>query len=90
MFSAEKGSLKLIAEKATKGAVYSLSGFNGKLVAAINQNIELYKWMLPGELQWECGHHGHIQALYVQTRGNFIVVGDLMNSVSLLIYEVKQ
>lgn len=41
------------------------------------------------ELQSECGHHGHILALYVQTRGDFIVVGDLMKSISLLIYKVS-
>lgn len=82
----------MIAEKETKGAVYSLNAFNGKLLAAINQKIQLYKWMLredgSRELQAECGHHGHILALYVQTRGDFIVVGDLMKSISLLLYKV--
>lgn len=67
--------------------------FNGKLLAAINQKIHLYKWVLwddgTHELQSECGHHGHILALYVQTRGDFIVVGDLMKSISLLIYKVN-
>lgn len=89
----EDGKLQLIAEKETKGAVYSLNAFNGKLLAAINQKIQLYKWMLRDdgshELQSECGHHGHILALYVQTRGDFIVVGDLMKSISLLIYKVR-
>lgn len=88
----EDGKLQLIAEKETKGAVYSLNAFNGKLLAAINQKIQLYKWMLRDdgshELQSECGHHGHIIALYVQTRGDFIVVGDLMKSISLLMYKV--
>lgn len=88
----EDGKLQLVAEKETKGAVYSLNAFNGKLLAAINQKIQLYKWMLRDdgsrELQSECGHHGHILALYVQTRGDFIVVGDLMKSISLLIYKV--
>lgn len=92
MFMVEDGKLQLIAEKETKGAVYSLNAFNGKLLAAINQKIQLYKWMLRDdgsrELQSECGHHGHILALYVQTRGDFIVVGDLMKSISLLIYKV--
>lgn len=41
------------------------------------------------ELQSECGHHGHILALYVQTHGDFIVVGDLMKSISLLIYKAS-
>ncbi|KAK6917109.1 Cleavage/polyadenylation specificity factor, A subunit, C-terminal [Dillenia turbinata] len=94
VFVVEDGKLLLIAEKETKGAVYSLNAFNGKLLAAINQKIQLYKWMLRDdgsrELQSECGHHGHILALYVQTRGDFIVVGDLMKSISLLIYKHEE
>ncbi|KAF9666475.1 hypothetical protein SADUNF_Sadunf16G0233100 [Salix dunnii] len=94
VFIVEDGKLQLIAEKETKGAVYSLNAFNGKLLAAINQKIQLYKWMLRDdgthELQSECGHHGHVLALYVQTRGDFIVVGDLMKSISLLIYKHEE
>ncbi|KAL4189515.1 hypothetical protein AMTRI_Chr08g165760 [Amborella trichopoda] len=94
VFVVEDGKLMLVAEKETKGAVYSLNAFNGKLLAAINQKIQLYKWMLRDdgsrELQSECGHHGHILALYVQTRGDFIVVGDLMKSISLLIYKHEE
>ncbi|KAG5515910.1 hypothetical protein RHGRI_036826 [Rhododendron griersonianum] len=94
VFTVEDQKLVLIAEKETKGAVYSLNAFNGKLLAAINQKIQLYKWMLRDdgtrELQSECGHHGHILALYVQTRGDFIVVGDLMKSISLLIYKHEE
>ncbi|XP_058071572.1 DNA damage-binding protein 1 isoform X2 [Magnolia sinica] len=94
VFVVEDGKLQLIAEKETKGAVYSLNAFNGKLLAAINQKIQLYKWMLredgSRELQSESGHHGHILALYVQTRGDFIVVGDLMKSISLLIYKHEE
>ncbi|ONK57039.1 uncharacterized protein A4U43_C10F15940 [Asparagus officinalis] len=94
VFAVEDGKLQLITEKETKGAVYSLNAFNGKLLVAINQKIQLYKWMLredgSRELQSECGHHGHILALYVQTRGDFIVVGDLMKSISLLIYKHEE
>ncbi|KAI3495498.1 hypothetical protein L1887_37839 [Cichorium endivia] len=94
VFMVEDGKLQLVAEKETKGAVYSLNAFNGKLLAAINQKIQLYKWMLRDdgthELQSECGHHGHILALYVQTRGDFIVVGDLMKSISLLTYKHEE
>ncbi|XP_062160376.1 DNA damage-binding protein 1-like isoform X2 [Alnus glutinosa] len=94
VFIVEDGKLQLIAEKETKGSVYTLNAFNGKLLAAINQKIQLYKWMLRDdgtrELQSECGHHGHILALYVQTRGDFIVVGDLMKSISLLIYKHEE
>ena len=37
-------------------------------------------------LEWECGHSGHILALYVETRGDFIICGDVMKSISLLRY----
>ena len=42
------------------------------------------------ELQLSCSHHGHIMALYVCVRGDFIVVGDLMKSLSLLIYKQEE
>ncbi|KAM3341882.1 hypothetical protein P3S68_026848 [Capsicum galapagoense] len=37
------GEFQLVAQMETNGAVYSLNAFNGKLLAAINQNIQLYK-----------------------------------------------
>lgn len=92
VFHVDEGKLQLVAEKEAKGAVYNLNAFNGKLLAGINQKIALYKWTSRDEstreLQYESSHHGHILALYVQSRGDFIVVGDLMKSISLLIYKV--
>jgi DNA damage-binding protein 1 len=93
VFAVEDGGLKLIVKKETKGGVYALNAFNGKLLAAINQKIQLYKWMTRDdgshELESECGHDGQTLALYIQTRGDFIVVGDLMKSISLLVYKVS-
>jgi DNA damage-binding protein 1 len=94
VFLVEKGELQLIAEKETKGAVYSLNAFNGKLLAAINQQIRLYKWVQRDdrshELQSECSYHSEVLPMHTQTRGDFIVVGDIMRSLSLLVYKVWQ
>ncbi|XP_056168416.1 DNA damage-binding protein 1a-like [Syzygium oleosum] len=99
VFIVEDGKLQRIAEKETEGAVCSLNAFNGKLLAAINNEIQLYKWMLRDdssrELQSECGRHGPELALHVQTRGDFIVVGHRMGSIhqgstSLLIYKLEE
>ncbi|PHT25070.1 hypothetical protein T459_35764 [Capsicum annuum] len=84
------GEFQLIAQIETNGAVYSLNAFNGKLLAAINQNIHLYKWAScefgrGRKLQPECLYQGRVLSLFVQTRGDFIVVGDIMMSISLLI-----
>jgi DNA damage-binding protein 1 len=94
--SAEQNGQRLIleTEKEVKGAVYSLNAFNGKLLASINSKIQLFKWVDSGDeatgshdLESDFGHHGHILALYVQSRGDFIIVGDLMKSISLLVYK---
>mmetsp|Transcript_63382 Transcript_63382/g.200458 ORF Transcript_63382/g.200458 Transcript_63382/m.200458 type:complete len:1099 (-) Transcript_63382:192-3488(-) len=94
VFSAEGGSLLLVAEKEVKGAVYNVNMLGGKLLAGINSKIQLFKWSSRDdgskELVAECGHHGHILALFVQVRGDFIVVGDLMKSISLLIYKPEE
>ena len=37
VFMVEDRKLQLVAEKETKGVVYSLNAFNGKLLAAINK-----------------------------------------------------
>ncbi|KFK28706.1 hypothetical protein AALP_AA7G036100 [Arabis alpina] len=94
VFIVKEGKLQFIAEKETEGAVYSLHAFNGKLLAAINHKIQLYKWMLRDDgtrvLQSECEHRGHILAPYMQTRGDFIAVSDLMKSITILIYKHEE
>lgn len=80
--------LHLVTEKEVKGSVYCLNAFNGKLLAGINSKVYLFKWSESEEngeeLVSECGHHGHTLVLYMESRGDFIVVGDLMKSISLL------
>ncbi|KAM3330846.1 hypothetical protein ACQJBY_027138 [Aegilops geniculata] len=94
VFLVKEGKLQLIKAKETKGAVYSLKSFNGKLLAAINQKIRLYKWVQRNDrshvLQFECAHDGQVLSLYTQTRGDFILVGDMMRSLSLLIYKHEE
>ncbi|CAI5722603.1 unnamed protein product [Hyaloperonospora brassicae] len=83
--------LQLVAEKEVKGAVYCLNAFNGKVLAGVNSKAQLYKWSentdCEKELVSECGHYGHTLVLYMESRGDFIVVGDLMKSISLLSYK---
>ena len=81
--------MHLVTEKPTKGGVYSISNLGNKLLAGINSKVSLYKFRnVDGvcELVNECGHHGHILALYTKCKGNLIVVGDLMRSICVLEY----
>lgn len=67
-----------------------MTEFNGKLLAAINSSVRLFEWSSTAnekELRLECSHFTFIIALYLKTKGDFILVGDLMRSVTLLLYK---
>ncbi|RQM27715.1 hypothetical protein B5M09_002429 [Aphanomyces astaci] len=92
VLSVVQAKLVLVAEKEVKGAVYCLNAFQGKLLAGINSKTTLFKWSdnaedADKELVAECGHHGHTLVLYMESRGDFIAIGDLMKSISLLQYK---
>nr|DBA17370.1 TPA: hypothetical protein GDO54_002833 [Pyxicephalus adspersus] len=87
VFQYSDGKLQTVAEKEVKGAVYSMVEFNGKLLASMNSTVRLYEWTAEKELRTECNHYNNIMALYLKTKGDFILVGDLMRSVLLLAYK---
>ncbi|XP_067245626.1 DNA damage-binding protein 1 [Chanodichthys erythropterus] len=90
VFHYTDGKLQTVAEKEVKGAVYSMVEFNGKLLASINSTVRLYEWTAEKELRTECNHYNNIMALYLKTKGDFILVGDLMRSVLLLAYKLME
>jgi len=91
VFQVLNKKLALCVEREVKGAVYNLNDFNGFVLAGINSRVQLFECIDQDdsklELRPHCSHVGHILALHVETRGGFIVVGDLMKSISLLIYK---
>ena len=56
-----------------------LAQLQGKLLAGINSRVQLFKWNQKDDGSWELttetGHSGHVLALYLATRGDFIIVG---------------
>jgi len=87
LFQLLEGKLIQICSKDVKGAVYSLLEFNGKLLAGINSSVSIYEWTGDKELRQECCYHNTILALYLKAKGDFILVGDLMRSMTLLAYK---
>ncbi|XP_055614765.1 DNA damage-binding protein 1-like isoform X1 [Toxorhynchites rutilus septentrionalis] len=77
------GALTQVSEKGIKGACYSLIEFNGRVLASINSTVRLYEWTDDKDLQLECNHFNNVLALYCKTKGDLILVGDLMRSVTL-------
>lgn len=56
-------------------------------LTALSPQVRLYEWTAEKELRTECNHYNNIMALYLKTKGDFILVGDLMRSVLLLAYK---
>ncbi|XP_078488392.1 DNA damage-binding protein 1 [Ciona intestinalis] len=79
--------LTLVAEKEVKGAVFCLCQFNGHVLAAINTSVSIYQWTAEKELRAECSNQSNILALYLKCKGDFVLVGDLMRSMSILNYK---
>ncbi|TRY64004.1 hypothetical protein TCAL_00788 [Tigriopus californicus] len=90
LFQWKDGKFHTVAEKDIKGACYSLCNFNNKLLAAINSTVRLWEWTSEKELRLECSHFNNILALYLKTRGDFILVGDLVRSMALLQYKTME
>lgn len=78
--------LQVIGEKEIKGAPYSLCEFNGKLLGSVNSTVVLFEGYQK-DLHVECTYYNCIIALYLKTKGDFILVGDLMRSITLLAYK---
>ncbi|XP_071542214.1 DNA damage-binding protein 1 [Panulirus ornatus] len=90
LFSFAEGKLQQVAEKEIKGACYSLCEFQGKLLASISSTVRLFEWTNERELRLECSHFNNVAALYLKTKGDFILVGDLMRSMTLLQYKTLE
>lgn len=93
-YSGEERQLTVVTEREVKGAVYQVLPFQSKLLITCNNKVQLHKMVAredgSKELRPDCSHGGNIIALYLAARGDFIVVGDLMRSVSLLVYKPEE
>ncbi|VEN37337.1 unnamed protein product [Callosobruchus maculatus] len=90
VFHWNDNKLTQVSEKEIKGACYSLCEFNGKLLASINSTVRLFEWTNEKELRLECSHFNNIISLFLKTKGDFILIGDLMRSMTLLQYKTME
>jgi len=88
IFNWADGKLTQVAEKETKGCVWTVLPFNGKLLTTVNSTVRLWEWTHDKELRLECSYFNFILALFakVSPAGDFILLGDIMRSLNLLQY----
>ena len=86
--------VRQVAEEHTTGGVYSLCNYMGNaLFATINSRLKLYQFKEQdgaGQLTSVSSHHGHILSLFVKSKGEHAIVGDLMRSISAYSYGAKE
>ncbi|KAH8359699.1 hypothetical protein KR093_008397 [Drosophila rubida] len=84
IFHYNDNKLTQVAESKMDGTCYALVEFNGKVLAGIGSFVRLYEWTNEKELRMECNIQNMIAALFLKAKGDFILVGDLMRSITLL------
>lgn len=82
------GRIVLVAEKTVDGAVYSMCSYKGMLLASIGNQVRLFsvteRYDGSFAMNEEDRHDGYILGFRLALRGDFILVGDLLRSVSVL------
>ncbi|TGZ72028.1 hypothetical protein CRM22_002338 [Opisthorchis felineus] len=81
----ETSRLETVLVHDVNGAVYRLLDFNGRLLAAINSSVRLFD-IKEDSLRLACSFNENIIALFLRRKGDFVLVGDLMRSLTLLLY----
>ncbi len=57
------------------------------LSSSNNSQVRLFEWTSEKELRVECSYFNNILSLYLKYKGDFVLVGDLMRSMTLLQYK---
>lgn len=52
--------------------------------------MRLFEWIIDKELRLECNYFNSIVVLYLKIKGDFILVGDLMRFITLLLYKLME
>lgn len=88
IFRVDDSRPHLVAEQEVNGAVYSLCGYNGMLLASIGPEVRLFSISARKDgvinFKLEYRHLGHILAYRIACRGDFILVGDIFRSITVL------
>ncbi|KAL7749656.1 hypothetical protein RI367_004884 [Sorochytrium milnesiophthora] len=84
------GRLQRYSEMQVDGAVYCLGSVRGLIVAGVNNRVTVHKLNSDTSsvnMELVCESVGHIAVLFLCTRGDFIILGDMMRAISVLLLD---
>ncbi|KAH6581560.1 hypothetical protein BASA61_009017 [Batrachochytrium salamandrivorans] len=81
--------LQLVHEYEIRGSAYSMVSVHGRLIAGVNSNVLVLRWNSDTLiLELQSTNHGHVLALSLAVRGDFVLVADLIKSITLLQFDL--
>ncbi|XP_055345998.1 DNA damage-binding protein 1-like [Paramacrobiotus metropolitanus] len=80
-------TLSIVCDAKTRGLPTHMEIFKGKLLVSIGSSLKLMNWNEESqELVTETAMTQFIMPVFFKTKGDFILVGDLMRSISVWLY----
>jgi len=91
-YDQDNNELQLFSETLVKGAVYSVGNLKGNLVAAINNQVSVYKLNLDSDIKLvqETTKYGNVIIVHMKVYEDKILIADLMRSMSVYKYKEKE
>ncbi|GAM28062.1 hypothetical protein SAMD00019534_112380 [Acytostelium subglobosum LB1] len=88
VFKIDDNKLFLVHELPLMGCAYCLLPFNGRLLAGINKRVQLFGWdAINNKLTADHVYNGQTLSIHLASHGHFVLVADLMKSMTLLCEE---
>lgn len=87
LFRWDGSTLEQVTSADVKGAVICVTEVCGKILAAINNKVAVFEFKEEDGLKSECKYHNTLMGVSLRSRGQFILVGDLLRSMALLVYK---
>lgn len=79
-------SLESVLTYDVPGTVFRVIEFNGRILAAIGSSVRLFEFC-GDTLRQDSTFNDNIMSLYLRTKGDYVLIGDLMRSLCLLLYK---
>lgn len=85
-YNERTGEFTTVKTFKTTGIAYDMQEFDGKLLSTFNCSVQLLD-LTKDDLHIICRYDDNIIALFLKRKDDFILIGDLMRSVTLLRYK---
>lgn len=88
IFRITEGQCLLVGSRVVRGAVFSICSYNGMLLACVGPEVRVMSMVERKDgmlmIKEEDRHQGYILGFRIALRGDFILVGDLLRSITVL------